>query len=73
MFINNTTNAAYLKCRGFEIGRVSGFNSIEIIGKKEDIEKELNNMDNVKINPAYLITEYKYVVYLAKMAEKKKR
>ena len=66
MIINNTTDATYLKCLGFELGQVNGFDSIEIKGDDKEIQKALDNENSARMKPSYLIDEYKYIVYLAK-------
>ena len=70
MIINNTTDATYLKCLGFELGQVNGFDSIEIKGDDKEIQKALKKERFSMMNPRQVIKEYKYIVYLAKKINK---
>ena len=66
MILNNPKKAAYLKTIGFELGKVEGFNSIEILGDDNKILKELEKINDAKVNPMLLLNEYGYIIYLAK-------
>jgi hypothetical protein len=66
MIIKDINEATYLKCCGFEIGTVLGFEHFEIKGDEKKIKEKLVVIDEARMKPSYIISEYKYLAYLAK-------
>ena len=66
MILNNPKKAAFLKTIGFKLGKVKDFNSIEILGDDNKILKELEKINDAKVNPMLLLSEYGYITFLAK-------
>lgn len=70
MSVKNIYEAAFLKTRGFKLGRVSGFKDIEVLGDDSQIQKVLKEYySGASTNAYFLLRECEYVRYLAKKAQ----
>lgn len=69
MTITSVYEAAYLKAKGFELGKVRGYKDIEILGNEVAITNTLQEYHSGgQVNAIVMMNELQYVKYLAKRA-----